>query len=438
MYPLAITMSRSRYKPPFHRRIIPWVFAIVFVVLAPSLLFYTAGYRLNPNKRVIERNGTLILDTTPGNARIFLNGQEHPDKTAATLQNVTPGTYQVRFERQGYYPWEKRLEVKAEQVTFANKIYLWRQLEPKLLAETTAALLSRAQKKQRFIINENAGSSSTVQSLLVFDNDTLSRRINLPASTTVSAIEWSASDDAIVASTEGDGFWVDIRSTNTQNNLPPVTYRWHNDAVTGLNAERRYSFDPRSKQLSSIVTASGTDELGPASLMNATGTTEQLLSWNNDLNRAFSLPRGQWQIHSIQGDFVLLEDGQRLLAVKNKSSNAQESYGIIQSWLPDAEIPTALIINQNELWLWQIDQNPELLIRNSEAFVRADWHPKAGTIFYATKTQVIALELDNRDGRQRTQLATFENIQNLATVNDRLIILGTKDGKTGVWSLGLE
>lgn len=430
-------MSRSRIRPPFHRRIIPWVFAIVFAVLAPTLLFYTAGYRLNPNKRVIERNGTLILDTTPGNARIFLNGQEHPDKTAATLQNVTPGTYQVKFERQGYHSWEKRLEVRAEQVTFANKIYLWRQSEPKLLAESSASLLSRAHKKQRFIIAEST-ASSTAQSLLVFDNDSLSRRITLPTSSSVTSIEWSASDDTVVASTNNDGYWVDVRSANTQSELPPADYRWHNDGVTGLNAERRYSFDPRNKQLSSMVTASGTDELGPASLMQATGTNELLLSWNNDLNRAFSLPRGQWQIRSIEGDFVLLEDGQRLLAIKNKSSNAQESYGIIQSWFPNAEIPTALVINQNELWLWRIDQNPELLIRNSDAFIRADWHPKAGTIFYATKTQVFALELDNRDGRQRTELASFESIQDLATVNDRLIILGTKDGKTGVWSLGLE
>lgn len=430
-------MSRSRYKPPFHRRIIPWVFAIVFVVLAPTLLFYTAGYRLNPNKRVIERNGTLILDTTPGSARIFLNGQEYPDKTAATLQNVAPGTYQIRFERAGYYSWEKRLEVKAEQVTFANKVYLWRQAEPKLLAETTASLLSRSHKKQRFVLAEHA---TTTQSLLVFDNDTLSRRISLASTAPITQLEWNNADDAVAASTAGGGnsYWVDVRSTNSQNNLPAGDYRWYEDSVTGLSDDRRYTFDPRNKQLSSIVTTSGTDELGPASLMNATSTNNQLLSWNNDVNRAFALPRGNWQIHSIEGDYVLLEDGDRLLALKNKSSNAHETYGTIQSWLTGAEVPTALIINQNELWLWQIDQNPELLARNSEAFIHADWHPKAGTVFYATKTKVYALELDNRDGRQRTELASFDNISDMATVNDHLVILGTKDGKTGAWSLALE
>lgn len=430
-------MSRSRYKPPFHRRIIPWVFAIVFAVLAPSLLFYTAGYRLNPNKRVIERNGTLILDTTPGNARIFLNGQEYPNKTAATLQNVAPGTYQIRFERAGYHSWEKRLEVKAEQVTFANKVHLWRQLQPKFLAETSATLLSRAHKKQRFALAE---STTTSQSLLIFDNDALSRRIQLPVTSSITQIDWSPSDDAVAITTDdsADGYWVDVRSTNTTNNLPSGNYRWHGDDITGINNERRYSFDPRTKQLSSIVTTDGNDALGPASLMNATGTTDQLLSWNNDVNRAFSLPRGNWQIHSIEGDFVLLEDGQRLLAVKNKSTNAHESYGVIQSWLPNAEIPTALIVNQNELWLWQIDQHPELLARNSEPFIHADWHPKAGTIFYATKTVVYALELDSRDGRQRTELASFDAISDMSAINDRLIILGTKDGKTGAWSLSLE
>ncbi|MCA9384435.1 MAG: PEGA domain-containing protein [Candidatus Magasanikbacteria bacterium] len=430
-------MSRSRRQPPFHRRIIPWVFVIVFIVLAPTLLFYTAGYRLNPNKRVIERNGTLILDTTPGGARIFLNDQERAEKTASTIQNMNPGTYQVRFERAGYHSWNKRLEVKAEQVTFANKVYLWKQAEPKLLLESTTELLSRSNKKQRFVVAE---STTTSQELLVFDNDNLSRRIQLTSKTPVHSVDWNEADDAVVANIESsdDSYWVDIRSTTNQNKLPPGEYHWHNDLLTGLNSERRYTYDPRSKQLSSIVTTDGNDELAPVTLTQSTSTNLQLLTWNNDTNRAFSLPRGNWLIHSIEEDFVLLEDGQRLLAVKNKSSVAQESYGKIQSWLLNTDIPTALVLNQNELWLWQIDQNPELLVRNSDAIISADWHPKAGTIFYATMTQVFALELDNRDGRQRTELASFESITDLATVNDHLIILGTKDGKTGVWSLDLE
>ena len=77
------------YRPPFHRRILPWIFTIIFFVAAPALVFYTAGYRWNPKKEKIERNGTLIIDSTPADARVYLNGRDTGETTPISFTSTT-------------------------------------------------------------------------------------------------------------------------------------------------------------------------------------------------------------------------------------------------------------------------------------------------------------------------------------------------------------
>src|SRR5689334_14530175 len=118
------------FKTPFHRRIIPWLYVFIFLGLAPILIFYTAGYRYNPKKNALEKNGSLIIDSIPAGAQVYLDGQATGDTTPVTIQNVTPGLHAIRVERPGDIAWQKNLEVHAEQVTFANKIWLWHLTEP--------------------------------------------------------------------------------------------------------------------------------------------------------------------------------------------------------------------------------------------------------------------------------------------------------------------
>lgn len=132
------------YSPPFHRRIVPWIFAAVFLAAAPVLVFYTAGYRWNPKKEKVERNGTLIIGTRPTGARIFLNGNDKGETTPVTIQNIRPGSYNIRVQKDGYHPWEKMMDIQAERVTFANDIPLFKISEPVFAGSATSAFAEAA------------------------------------------------------------------------------------------------------------------------------------------------------------------------------------------------------------------------------------------------------------------------------------------------------
>ncbi|MFA6503848.1 MAG: PEGA domain-containing protein, partial [Patescibacteria group bacterium] len=123
-------------KTPFHRKILPWMFIIIFLMMAPAVIFYTSGYRWNAKKHAIERNGTLIIDTFTQGASIKLNGQQMPETTSVTLQNMSPGSYDIKLDLQDYHPWSKTLWIDPERVTFASGIVLWPQLEPEYVGES--------------------------------------------------------------------------------------------------------------------------------------------------------------------------------------------------------------------------------------------------------------------------------------------------------------
>ncbi len=121
------------YHPPFHRRILPWLYIAIFLGTAPLLIFYTAGYRYNPKKHQIERSGTLIIDTIPKGARVSLDGRDSQEVSPITFQNIPPGWHEDRHTKNGYFPWQSILDIRAEQVTFANNLWLWRQSIPSFL-----------------------------------------------------------------------------------------------------------------------------------------------------------------------------------------------------------------------------------------------------------------------------------------------------------------
>ena len=152
------------------------------------------------------------------------------------------------------------------------------------------------------------------------------------------------------------------------------------------------------------------------------------------------MPPGDWRAAALRPPFTILKDKNRWLAIQPSASpaHAGEGSGDFPRWLPSSSKPRALLLSGNELLSWTLGEDPSLLWRHSEPLVQAVWHQSGSTVFIATKKQVFALELDERNGRLITPLADFENILDLAILNKTLYIAGTQDSQTGLWELPLE
>ncbi len=142
-------------------------FCLIFLVTAPLVILYTAGYRWNNKKQRIEKVGLLFLRSKPADAAIFLNAKLRRERTPTRIRNLIPGNYEVRMEKNGHLPWSKQLPVESELTTFAEGVFLFPETQPAPL--TLKANLIVDGPGDRTVLIRSSGGISEVA---LFDMDT--------------------------------------------------------------------------------------------------------------------------------------------------------------------------------------------------------------------------------------------------------------------------
>ncbi len=106
----------------------PWIIPVgilIFILIATSLvILYGKGYRFGFEKGKIGISGTglLVATSVPDGAQVFING--HLTTATDNTISLSPGTYDVKIFKEGYFSWEKKLAIKTEVVTKADALLL--------------------------------------------------------------------------------------------------------------------------------------------------------------------------------------------------------------------------------------------------------------------------------------------------------------------------
>jgi hypothetical protein len=110
------------------RTILFAICVFLFVLTAPSVIFYSQGYRLDFAAKKIVQTGGLYFKVAPRSAQVYVNGKLKDTTSIFTssslVENLMPKTYAVEISKDGYYSWQKTLEVKERRVTEAKNITL--------------------------------------------------------------------------------------------------------------------------------------------------------------------------------------------------------------------------------------------------------------------------------------------------------------------------
>lgn len=110
------------------RTILFFIFTFLFILTAPSVIFYSQGYRFDFAAKKIVQVGGFYFKVAPRSAQVSLNGKIKTTTSLFTssslIENLLPKTYAVEISKDGYYSWQKTLEVKERQVTEAKNITL--------------------------------------------------------------------------------------------------------------------------------------------------------------------------------------------------------------------------------------------------------------------------------------------------------------------------
>ncbi len=126
------------------RKILFFVFCLIFFISAPLIVLYTAGYRINLTNRVVSQTAALALASTPKGAMISINGTRTKEKTPTVFQRLSSGTITVRFEKEGYHSWERTIFLESGKTSYITApLFLDTNATP-LLAGSRAFNLAQA------------------------------------------------------------------------------------------------------------------------------------------------------------------------------------------------------------------------------------------------------------------------------------------------------
>ena len=110
------------------RTILFSVCLILFICLAPTIVLYSQGYRIDFTSKKLTQTGGLFLKIEPKQTEIFID-DKLKKKTdfffgSALIENLLPKKYKIQIKKDGYYSWQKDLEIKEKEVTEVKNIIL--------------------------------------------------------------------------------------------------------------------------------------------------------------------------------------------------------------------------------------------------------------------------------------------------------------------------
>ncbi len=103
------------------KRIIPPIFiTLILIVISTGIIFYGRGYRADLKNKTLESKGLLVANSQPNGAQIFIN--DKLTSATNTTINLDPDWYNVKFIKEGYTTWQKKIRMQGEVVTKIDAI----------------------------------------------------------------------------------------------------------------------------------------------------------------------------------------------------------------------------------------------------------------------------------------------------------------------------
>lgn len=336
-------------------------------LVAYGFILYGKGYRLNlsgKGNKILAGTGLLVLTSTPNGAKAYIND----DLTTATDDtiNLPPGDYDVKIEKDGYYPWKKHVSVKNEAVTKTDAVLF--PLTPKLEAATLlGAQNPLIDPTGSLIAFQVASSSAEKNGLYVLD---LGNRSLLPFG---SSTRFLASDNV-------DDF-----------------------------SRAQLEFSPDGLQLLATIQAPGQNRIYLLRTDTLNTTPQNVTLTINDL-------RNQWKILQEQLDqkfaaslpsasrkFILENfanpqlspEGDKILYVASTSATMPEF--IKPPILSTNSTPETRELKAGSVYVYQIKEDKNYLLyqpQDGETIPKFVWHPSSAHVVFIQNKRIYSMEYD--------------------------------------------
>jgi len=453
----------------FRRRILYISFIILFLILTPLISLYANGYRFGGGFQ-FKKTGILIIDSEPKGAKIYIDNKAqkkfintiiNKDKgfisTPAKIKGVLPGEYEIKFELENYWPWQKKLEIKPGQSTFAEDVNLFKIDLPINILDKHSDRISFS-PLQEYLISQNKEELSLINS----NNEEIQNYTLSSGLSTTSQILWSPDGDKIIV----ENLIFDIYNFNNPINLKNKIsisdnnfLKWGEDNnqiyYSSQQGLHRYNISARFNK--NIINENIDDYLiKNNNLFFIKQTKESTELYIYDLNRdekfyeatrlvkQISLPYSEYEFINQDHNLINLYDKKfnilylidpfsPIRPLKDTINNVSKSI-----WVNDSKL---LFANDFEIWIYDLNLYTKTIItRISDKIDSIIWHPNNNYIIYNTSNYINIVELDNREKYNITNLINLNNIKSLhlGEAADKLYFYAQIGNQQGVYKLFIQ
>ncbi len=391
-------------------------FIALFIITTFFVSLYAAGYTLNRQwpprfNQLFQKTGMLVLDSEPSGADIFINDIEQRRPvlldlgrdnitTPTKIKNLPPGEYNLRLEKDGYWPLEKKIYINSGQSTFAEDFILFKKSLPLNLTICAPQAVSLSPDKKNLILPNDG--------LVINLKTEISSNLKKIASTT--SVQWSKNSDQILwgndlinLSGEKSGYNLKALGQEAQNffwdeNNKKIYYQSggniscvltdKNTISTILSGSDYVAYTVRDDLIYTV------EKQNHQNYLRVYDASSAILKSSSDL------PNGEYQFHQDEYSLNLYDKKQHALYLINASSPQpivrQVRPVVSWQWLSNNFL---VWHNEFEIYSLDIDNNrQELLIRVSEPITGIAWSRANNYLIYASsqQIQIVNLGLDKR------------------------------------------
>lgn len=458
------------------RRILYITFIIAFLILAPLLLMYANGYRYDFKQGAIIKTGVLILESKPQKVNVYINNELKYTKTPINGASLTPGLYDIKVAKNGYYLWEKKLKIESNFTTFAQDVILFKKSDPIKIINGSFNDFTISNDNAKIItLWQDETTAEIWEYKLNEQNSKLLLRNSLNNSE-IKLGEWSKNNKNLIFNNYDktkqknnyfimefdETFWqnkdeINIIKLNELIPVPIINIKWDDNDDNIVYANTKDSLY-RINLMDKITKEISADKINDFIIY------DKILYFNTELSCLIEIDKNQINAQNSidddciyhltkEKDYQLISSPRGLITLFSPNSknsiviDLNSKNKIFQTktekikW--DAASNKMLYYNDIEIGTFSPShQHPyknETIGRYGQEIKNALWHPSHHHLIVLFENNLKIMELDARDKRNVIDFDGFTDLKNIYVdeKGENVYVAGNKDGENGIWQINI-
>lgn len=411
-------------------------------------MYYSLGYKYDPNTGKTVQTGAIVLQTTLSDVSVEKNGEivkqngflTNLFSNSVKIEGLDLGVYNIKVKKDGYYDWEKNIEVSASQLQFSSIVLIKTSYESNNVFEeavyTDNGLWKTRDGKMIAFLHKDADPAES--GLFVVDIEAEERKLvaneqKLALIGEIQSVEWSDGEkELIVKALDGETERYYLVDPEEENRIYLITnsvaeavkstegepFYVFEDFIIFLSQNSIYSFNYKDKQTRKITegVTSFCKFQDSVYFFKTEESNRGLFSLNlNNLNyetKIAEMPDGYVKTEGFttkkeSNRFILIADNSLYLidrdaTVQKINSNVNEAHFFNNG-------KRIIYFNNHEIWLYYTEDklsqpekekgDNELINRFSADLNNVQIYQDEEHIIYREGSALKFAELDSRDKR---------------------------------------